>query len=183
MVGQVHVHGQQRATVVVQAARRAGGDGVEHRLVGHEVIPFRIALVQGRAHAAVEQRQRVGAFHPFHLAQLPLERIHLVQRLIGRAVARRGLHHDRQHVAGGAVIGVQVGDVAVVAAVLAQFRSARIEVADLQLRRDGQAHHGQRRSAEDGQAGPLALGEAVQHAPDDVLGLSRLVGTLVAQAA
>ena len=115
VVGEVGVQGQQAAVFVVQPARRAGGDHVEHRLVVLQLVPLRVALTEADQHAPVEQRQRVGRIHARQGAQLPVQGIDFGEDVVARTAAGRCFYHHREQVAAGAVMTGQKGIVLVVA--------------------------------------------------------------------
>ncbi|MNQ77188.1 hypothetical protein D3C85_920480 [compost metagenome] len=88
------------------------------------------------------------------MLQLPLERVHLDQGVVVRALRRWRGDHDYKNVAAGRVTLGEEGSVQVVARIGSQLRRTGIQVADLDLRaqeecEDGQ-HPGHRESSQGG---------------------------------
>ncbi|MNV33693.1 hypothetical protein D3C71_1250720 [compost metagenome] len=170
VVAQIDVHRQQPTGIVVEPTGCAGRHGVEHVLVGQELVPPWVAFVKARQHPAVEQRERVGALDAVDLAQLPFERIDLVQRIEVGALALGRLDHHRQHVTACAIGCVHEAHIAVVAAVCAQLGRPGVQVADLELRADKKTSHPHDQPGGHGHRGPRPLGEAVEQSPQRVFG-------------
>ncbi|MNF75202.1 hypothetical protein D3C84_572600 [compost metagenome] len=117
------------------------------------------------------------------MLQQPAEPVGLHQGFVLQAAFAGGLDHDRELVAGERVVARDVGVVAVVARVRAQFRRAGVEVADLQLQADDEAEHRQQARHHHGRRGPTAFGEAIEEAPQRTQALATQLLALATQAA
>ncbi|MOA17494.1 hypothetical protein D3C78_1377580 [compost metagenome] len=96
------------------------------------------------------------------LLQFPGQAVGEDQGLVVQAAFRRGLDHHREQVAGQRVVAGDVGVVAVVARVGAQFGGAAVEVADLELLADHEAADTHQRCHHQGDGRPLAGSEQVK---------------------
>ncbi|MNV84835.1 hypothetical protein D3C71_1787350 [compost metagenome] len=56
VIAQIDIKRQQAAAVVVKPARCASRDHVQHALIGKELVPLRVGLVQTNQHFPVQQR-------------------------------------------------------------------------------------------------------------------------------
>ncbi|MNZ45171.1 hypothetical protein D3C78_628150 [compost metagenome] len=179
-------HRHQRAVGVEQLRgvhRGLLGGVVEHVLVALQAEELRVALVGAGGDLPYRVGQRHGGLHARMLLQGPGQAIGEDQGLVVQAAFRRGLHHHRELVAGQRVMAGDVGVVDVVARVGAQFRSAGVEIADLQLEADHVSAHAHGDSHQHGRQRPFPLGETVEEIPDAAEALVRVGAGVDAQGA
>ena len=168
MVAQIGDHRHHRTVVVEQVGivhRRLLRAIVQDVLVARQGQPLRAALVGAGgdlAHRVAEKDRRLDAGQ---LLQAPGQAIGLDQGLVVEAAFGRRLDDDRELVARQRVAAGNIGIVAVVARVGAQFRRPLFEIADLQLQADDEAGDRQDQRHDDGAQRPAPLGKTLESAP------------------
>ena len=169
----------ERAGLVQQLTWCDGLHTTQRLVVGDELVPLEVALVEAHHRQLRQAGHRLRAFHTGQLLQPPAEFVDLAQRgVAGALVVGRG-HHHRQDVGAGGVVLHDEGVVQVVARVGAQLGRTGIEVTDFDAHGQRHRHRQQHRRRGDGDDRRLALRELRQEGPDAL----QLAGLLLLQAA
>ncbi len=181
-VGDDRHHGALGVEEIRVVDRCLLGAVVEDVLVARDREPLRAALVRAGGNLPHRVAEEHRGLHARHLLERPGEPVGLHQRAVLEAAFRRRLHDHRELVARERVVGGDVRVVAVVPRARPQLRRAGVEIADLELRADGEPDDRERRRDADRPERPAPLGEPVEPRPDRAEALAAGLLVLRAQA-
>ncbi|MNV02081.1 hypothetical protein D3C71_923070 [compost metagenome] len=170
---------QKGTSLVDQLPRSDGLDSAQCLVVGDELVPLEVALIEAHHGHLRKARYRLSAFHAWYLLQTPSQFIDLAQGGVSRALVIGRRHHHGQDVCAGSIVLNHERDIAVVSRVRAQLGCAGVQITHLDPHRQRNSHHQQNRGGSYRPQGWFALRERGDPRPAP----PQLTRLLLAQAA